>query len=595
MLRQALFRRVFIAAALTLASRLAVAAQGDNPAANLEYRWVYAQTNLQVDENVPRLVKIMERAAAAGYNGVLLADFKFHVLDRVPERYFANVRRVRERAGELKLDIIPAVMPIGYSEGLLAHDPNLAEGLPVREQLLVVEGDTARLEPDPPVKLEGGDFETFENHKFAGWDFQDLAGRASFADREVKHGGECSLRMRNVGTSESAGANCRVMRRIEVAPFRPYHLSVWIKTREFGAAGSVRLFAMGNDGRVLSHSNLEVKPTQDWTRHHVLFNTLANDAVRVYAGVWGGKDGTLWMDDLAIEEVALVNLLRRPGCPLEVAVEPNGTKLRERYEFAELKDPKMGAVPYAGGFDVYHEPPKLRVTDRAVLRTGDRLRVSYYHAVTIYSGQVPCCLSEPAVFDHLRREVAGVERLLAPKGFMMSHDEIRVAGWCAACQKTKRTPGQLLADNARRCVEIIREVSPRARVFVWSDMFDPAHNAVDNFYLVNGSLAGSCDGLPPDVTIVNWNFDGRAKSLPYFAQRGHRQILAGYYDGDPRRITDWLRTGGATNRVAGAMYTTWRGRYDALEEFARSGWGETPASALPPLPPRLRKDQPTKP
>ncbi len=490
----------FVAA---LAAKLIASGQQPPLAAPaLERRWVYCALNLQVDESVPRLEQIMTRAAAAGYNGVLLADYKFNVLDRVPDRYFANVARVRKKAAELKLELIPAVMPVGYSEGLLSHDPNLAEGLPVREQLLVVDGKTARLEPDPPVKLDGGRFESAKDNSFAGWDFQDLVGKASFIDSDVKHGGESSLRMHDVSTSERADSNCRVMKRLKVAPFRQYHVSAWIKTRDFQSHGSVRLFAIGADGLVLSHSNLGVKESQDWTQHHVLLNSLNNSEFTVYCGVWGGKQGTLWLDDVQIEESAFVNLLRRPGCPLSVAMDGGGSKLREGNDFAKLADPKMGQTPWPGGFDVYHEPPQLQVKDSSALRDGARLRVSYYHAVTIYDAQVPCCLSEPKVFEVLANQVAGVQRLLEPRGFMMSHDEIRVAGWCGTCQsaESKRTCGQLLAENARRCVEIIRKTDPQAEVFVWSDMFDPAHNAVDKFYLVNGPLAGSWEGLPKDVT-----------------------------------------------------------------------------------------------
>ena len=114
----------------------------------------------------------------------------------------------------------------------------------------------------------------------------------------------------------------------------------------------------------------------------------------------------------------------------------------------------------------------------------------------------------------------------------MSHDEIRVANWCLACQSRKRTPGQLLAENARRCTSILKAVNPQARIVVWSDMFDPHHNAVDNYYLVNGSLKGSWEGLAHDVVIANWNGGKAAESLKFFADRGHPQIIAGYYDGD---------------------------------------------------------------
>ena len=54
-------------------------------------------------------------------------------------------------------------------------------------------------------------------------------------------------------------------------------------------------------------------------------------------------------------------------------------------------------------------------------------------------------------------------------------------------------------------MQILKEVNPKARIVVWSDMFDPNHNAVDKYYLVNGTLEESWEGLPQDVIIANWN------------------------------------------------------------------------------------------
>ena len=122
----------------------------------------------------------------------------------------------------------------------------------------------------------------------------------------------------------------------------------------------------------------------------------------------------------------------------------------------------------------------------------------------------------------------------------MSHDELRVANWCRACQRRGLTPGELLADNARRCLAILEEIDPGAEVLVWSDMFDPHHNAVDDYYLVNGTLAGSWEGLPPRVIIANWNGGHMRESLDFFADRGHRQVIAGYYD-CRRPLNDFTR------------------------------------------------------
>ena len=135
------------------------------------YRWLYANFNLLVDDNVPQLQALMRRASAVGYNGVLLADYKLSILDRMPPRYFANVEKVKATARELQMQIAPTVCPLGYSSGLLAHDPNLAEGLPVRDALFTVQNQTADIVPDPALDFSLGDFEKAENNRFVGWDF----------------------------------------------------------------------------------------------------------------------------------------------------------------------------------------------------------------------------------------------------------------------------------------------------------------------------------------------------------------------------------------------------------------------------------------
>ena len=123
--------------------------------APLRDRWVYVQTNLLVAANLDKLEPVLRRASKAGYNGILLADSKFSRLADMDERYFQNVARLKALCRELSLEAFPAVFPIGYSEGLLSRDPNLAEALPVRDALFVVERGAAQVRADPPVALPG--------------------------------------------------------------------------------------------------------------------------------------------------------------------------------------------------------------------------------------------------------------------------------------------------------------------------------------------------------------------------------------------------------------------------------------------------------
>jgi hypothetical protein len=154
------------------------------------------------------------------------------------------------------------------------------------------------------------------------------------------------------------------------------------------------------------------------------------------------------------------------------------------------------------------------------------------------------------------------------RGYMMSHDEIRVLNWCAACERRHLDAGALLADNVRSCVRILREVNPGGLIYVWSDMFDPNHNAHKDYYLVRGNLAGSWEGLDKDVIIVPWYFEKRNESLRWFAGRGHRQLVAGYYDHEPEQVRQWLAAARGVSGVLGVMYTTWQHKYEDLEKFA---------------------------
>ncbi|MBI3877602.1 MAG: hypothetical protein HY300_16860, partial [Verrucomicrobia bacterium] len=186
----------------------------------------------------------------------------------------------------------------------------------------------------------------------------------------------------------------------------------------------------------------------------------------------------------------------------------------------------------------------------------------------VHDGQVMICPSEPKTISLLRDQARRVHAAWGAKGYMMSHDEIRVFNWCKACQDRGMDAGALLADNARTCVRLLREVNPGGKIYAWNDMFDPHHNAKNHYYLVRGDLKGAWDGLDKDVIIVNWNFDKRRESLKWFAERGHRQIIAGYYDAGPQQIGAWLDAAKGVPGVAGAMFTTWQRNFTDIEKFA---------------------------
>ena len=197
--------------ALTLSAGSVVAwAQGPNPPATgplqLPQRLFYYQTNLLVDKNAAELEDLLGRAAKAGYTGVVLTDSKFGRLEDMGPEYFKNIARVKKAAAAAGLEIIPGVFPLGWSDSLLGHDPNLIEGLPVHDALFVVQAGAARVQADPPVQLRGGDFQDL-----ARWDWKDSCVVADHGSAKV---------------IDSQGKNARLVQKLQVSPYRQYRISV---------------------------------------------------------------------------------------------------------------------------------------------------------------------------------------------------------------------------------------------------------------------------------------------------------------------------------------------------------------------------------
>jgi len=536
----------------------------------LAHRWVYLSTNMLVDRNVEKAIQVLQRAAKAGYNGVVLADSKFMRWDRLPDRYHRNVHRVRDACRKLKLDLIACVMPIGYSNSLLSRDVNLAAGLGVKDAPFVVRG--GKLVPaDDAIRLANGSFEQYRGHRLSGWSWADMPGKISFVDTKTVFAGKASLRMQDIDTHSPKHGNARVVQKLKVVPFRYYHVSAAVKTENFTAADSVRILILAK-GVVLNHYQPRIATTQDWKRIHIAFNSLDCDEVNLYLGVWRGKGGKIWWDDARLEPGGLVNLVRRKGTPLKVTSKDGKTVYVEGRDFTDATDPLLGAKPWAGEYNVWHERPTVKAAGR--LAEGHRVLMSYYHTAVIHHGQVTCCMSAPKLYEILDWQIGQVKKHTSPSGYFMQHDEIRVQGWDESCAGRKMTPGQILADNVKRCTDIIRRHDPSKPIYVWSDMFDPHHNArkTGRYYLVKGDgpWHGSWKGLDPSVIVVNWHghAPGRLESLKHFASRGHKQILAGYYDRPPERIAAWLKDAAAVEGVIGVMYTTWRHNYADLEKFA---------------------------
>jgi hypothetical protein len=539
--------------------------------------------NLLLEASIQELLPLLKRAAAVGYNGLVLNDSKLSILDQQPPTYFSNLARVRAAARDVNMDVTPVAVNFGYANGLLTHDPNLVEAVEAIDVPFVVAHGSADVAPVNEAVFNGG----FEGHPAEprGW-MSDSPGAMSFVDTAVQHSGKNSLRFQDVGRLDPHNGMGRAWQDVQVAPRRPYELSFWVRTKDFTAAAklavSVKGIAANGREEFLARRVLGARASQDWTRYSVPLNTLDYSHIRFYVGVWGGEQGTFWLDDAQVNALGLMNLVRRDGCPLTVKGQ-DGVVYREGEDFLPVSDEKMGRNEWVGNYDSAHEGPTIRLSPQSHIHDGQELLVSYCHVLPLDNNQVSACLTEPQIFERVAAEIASLDKTFEhPREILLGTNEMRLINQCPRCKAQNKSAGELLAGAIASAADIAHRASPGAELYVWSDMFDPNMNAHEGYYLARGGVSDSLKGLPPSVGFFNWNILTKpGESARLFADHGHKQILAAYYDLPLAKSVQWVHDVGSTAGVEGVMYTTFENRYDDLEAFAQAIWHGASAPSAP--------------
>jgi hypothetical protein len=534
------------------------------------HRWmfVYDYSLLHADSSVSKLDSIARRASASGLNGIALLA-QLDRLDIAGTEEITRLKRIKKICDGYGLEIVPIIWSVGYG-GPLAQDKNLAAGFGVENALLRVHDGIATLEPDHQVGMRNGGFEKTAAGRPVDFSFKGEPGRVISLDSTTAKEGRYSLRFEDF--EQHLRDEAVVGQSIAVRPHRCYKLTCWVKAsgldeaRRYGQ-GWFRMQANAPDGRELQYINPKVpSDTEGWFKAQVAFNSAEYDEVKIALSLGGSKDGVLWVDELSIEEIALANILRRPGAPLKITSDSNGEIYVEGEDFQRVVDDQLD-------HRFEHDGPPVRIIPEGHISDGEKLRVSYYHSTMMNNHQVSVCMSEPALYELWQGQLELIEQYIQPKNYILDMDEVRMGGTCAACKSRGLSMARILGDCVTKQVKMIRAVNPESEIVVWSDMFDPNHNAGErsgnSYYYVPEEFTGSWNHIPKDLIVACWYFDRRVKSLAHFDSLGFRTMACCAYGGrssvDPRK---WLETMATTSGACGAMHMTYHEHYDDIEEFA---------------------------
>jgi hypothetical protein len=538
---------------------------------------------------------LIDQAVDAGYTGLALWDAACNHLNK-PGFDPSMLQTVMQYAVAQGLQVLPDTAPFGYSnDGMLYEDGNLAEGMAVvGTQFTVAAGGAAAdggnvlapINSLPPVV--NGDFEGGET----GWfSLGDPRVSLDTTASDCYSGNACA----EISGSATATDNARLEQGLTLTPWRLYHIQFWMSTNSLAGNNlEVEVLDFSNPSNTVTLMDSVVdaaSATTGWTEYDLAFNSRDSTAVGLYLGMWGGNQGTVWIDDILAEETSLVNVLRRDGTP--VSVYSGSTTYTEGTDYSTIIDPALPQT--TGDYENWHTPPTVTVPVGSQLQLGQTVSANYYTVIPLAGGQVGSCLSEPAVQTWLATNSTLITQSFpAGTGVFLGYDEMRQVNSCALCRSKNMTAGQLLAWNVQQTWATVGSTIA-GPAYVWSDMFDPYHNAIPAYqyvYPVEGDLTGSWLGLQPGFIIMNWNLGNLTESLGWFAgtQAGEPQsfqeIIAGYYDsGDGAgSATSELQSATGIPGVIGMMYTTWEGDYSQMGAFAtaaRQGWPAYVASTTP--------------
>lgn len=543
----------------------------------LRYRmFVLSDTSFSSDAELESAIQQLQRAAITGYNCAVLAKSAELIQPQVAgDEYLARLRSLRDEANALGIGLVPSVMPFDSDALTKQYDPHLAEGLPVRNVLYVCDGAEAHLRPDPQITLVNSGFETVGQNGIPGWQLVGLQpGRTATIDTSQAFYGDSSLKFENAAEKASNLAY-RATQTVRLPPFQLFCISVWVRSEAPGGDTCFYL-AVSEQNRFLGMSYVNPGEAGEWRRHGFLFNSLHGGDVELRLGVHDSTSTAhqIWFDHLEIEHVGLLNVLRRPGCPLLVRNE-RGRAYEERRDYVVVgKDNFIRETE--DGSTVDFGSQFLRLTKRTRIRNGERLRISFYSPSYFQYPPVSICMHAHQLDDFFAAEITTLRNELLPVGYHLATKYMSTANWDEACRRTKKTPGAQWGNSLQSQLNTISKNGDRTLCFVWSDMYEPWNDPYSQYWVCNGTFEDAWKYLPKDLIVLNSHYSAdESKSPRFFAANVHRQVIAG-----DAKVGKWMEANADIPGIVGVMNTD-----TALDEFAAGAWGWLSHDVREQLPP----------
>lgn len=547
----------------------------------------------------------MRAAASLGYNAYVTNSPYDNLLEKVSSTYKNNIKRAVGEAKKLGISLIPQHF---YQGDAVYDNYALAEAFPVRGTKFKVVDNLARAIQDHQTNFQNGGFESHTGGKPDEWRIYNIPG-AAIEEGTAKSGNAC-LRL------SGGGLFARINQKISLKPYRAYRLSAWVKSRgctdcwrvaRFRVYYTDREFLLDKRYRPFGtprdkfHDGIQttLSTNQNWTYCQTDFNSLAQKSAWVEFVVsptsppTATQKGTVWLDEIKLEEVGLYETIRSRTRPVVVTSIDASTTYHEGTDY--IVDPKCNSFTDKS----FNYQGHLQIPQGSSIQNGQELRVSWYQMSDVEQVKPEANFCLPETFDALRDNLLRMEGEYGEiKRLYMGFDEWRTAFWDDRCElfPKAKTAGEYLAGALDKSLNLLWETDNCRELYMWSDMYDPHFNAWKPYAMTNGGCLNSWKDMDTNLIIVNWNACGSPwdeMSLRFFMGlddsfnpegKVYRQIVSVQGAGAASKWLPWIekaeKEGG--RGVIGINYVDWNpGTYSHMELvknvcLAHGRWGKGP-------------------
>ncbi len=536
------------------------------------YRWFMCSSDLQKPQGAEQTIKAIETASAAGYNGVLLDEVGFRSLKTISPAYLNSIQQVMSAAKRHNLELIPVVGKLGAAQDYLDRNPSLVESSPYFGSRFIAAGGMLRT-MEPPIPIVNGSFEAFLADIPATFKASHQSDVIVAQDTAEHHSGGSSLRVDGQPSSQRGRGGENIEQPLVLKPWHQYRLSLWTKAKAPGAS-AVYLNAFSYLGKQVG--SVQCQLGADWTRNDLVFNSLGEVPIKATINVQSAHGANVWIDDLAIEDVALMNITHRDDCQVVIKGE-DGVVYSEGLDVLKIVDPEHQKPGGPGHFDLTHMPPVPVIPPNSRIHEGQIVNIDYYAAL-IDGGPPTICPKEPKSRAMMNEEMQRVFSLLHPHFVLVGVDDVRTLGWDPGCETVGGPAGGILAGFVRDEIDLAKKFDSKVQVVTFSDMFDPYGNAREPYFMARGGTEDSAHGLPKDTIILNDNYLQSKESLGFFARNGFSQVVLGYCDKAEGvlAIDQWQKNAAGLPGIKGFGYATYLNDFSSLAEFAHTALSVTP-------------------